>query len=86
MYGAQIMLADGSVLTSDYVLCTFSLGVLQHTDVRFEPPLPIWKREAIHSMTMVTIAYVAMICAEAAESRLGHVHEDLPAVPREVLV
>ncbi|OSX57036.1 hypothetical protein POSPLADRAFT_1158026 [Postia placenta MAD-698-R-SB12] len=54
MYGAQITLADGSVLTSDYVLCTFSLGVLQHTDVRFEPPLPIWKREAIHSMTMGT--------------------------------
>ena len=31
-----------------------SLGVLQHDDVRFEPPLPMWKREAIHSMTMVS--------------------------------
>lgn len=30
-----------------------SLGVLQHDDVAFEPPLPMWKKEAIHSMNMV---------------------------------
>ena len=31
-----------------------SLGVLQHQDIRFVPPLPWWKQEAIHSMTMVS--------------------------------
>lgn len=33
---------------------TFSLGVLQHDDVVFNPPLPSWKKEAIQSMTMTT--------------------------------
>lgn len=32
-----------------------SLGVLQHSDVRFTPTLPAWKREAIHSMSMVPL-------------------------------
>ena len=30
-----------------------SLGVLQHDDVKFYPPFPEWKREAIFSMNMV---------------------------------
>ena len=51
--GASIMLVGGETLKADYVLCTFSLGVLQHDDVAFEPPLPDWKQEAIQSMTMV---------------------------------
>ncbi|KAG1722008.1 flavin-containing amine oxidoreductase-domain containing protein [Suillus lakei] len=38
----------------DYVLCTFSLGVLQYGDVAFEPALPSWKMEAIQSMVMAT--------------------------------
>ncbi|KAI0698247.1 amine oxidase [Cytidiella melzeri] len=50
--GVQVTLTDGRTLSAEYVICTFSLGVLQHNDVLFEPPLPMWKREAIHSMTM----------------------------------
>ncbi|KAI0341230.1 amine oxidase [Trametopsis cervina] len=50
--GVQVTLADGSRLGADYAICTFSLGVLQHHDVQFKPPLPFWKQEAIHSMTM----------------------------------
>ncbi|CCL98831.1 uncharacterized protein FIBRA_00836 [Fibroporia radiculosa] len=52
--GAMVTLTDGTRLWADYALCTFSLGVLQHNDVVFEPQLPIWKREAIHSMAMGT--------------------------------
>ena len=48
-----VVLQDGQELRADYGLCTFSLGVLQHDDVWFEPPLPAWKQEAIHSMSMV---------------------------------
>lgn len=51
--GVQVALSDGNILSAEYALCTFSLGVLQNDDVRFEPPLPAWKREAIHSMSMV---------------------------------
>ncbi|KAI0640883.1 amine oxidase [Trametes meyenii] len=52
--GVVVTLADGITLIADYALCTFSLGVLQHDDVRFVPPLPSWKQEAIHSMAMGT--------------------------------
>ena len=41
-------------LEADYVLVSFSLGVLQHDDVAWEQKLPMWKREAIHSMNMVS--------------------------------
>ncbi|KAJ2993275.1 hypothetical protein NUW54_g7751 [Trametes sanguinea] len=52
--GVVVILADGTQITADYALCTFSLGVLQHDDVRFTPALPAWKQEAIHSMAMGT--------------------------------
>ncbi|KAI0753776.1 amine oxidase [Fomes fomentarius] len=52
--GVTVTLADGTTLSADYALCTFSLGVLQHDDVKFVPPLPAWKQEAIHSMSMGT--------------------------------
>jgi polyamine oxidase len=49
-----VSLADGTSLSADYALVTFSLGVLQHEDVLFEPGLPRWKSEAIHGMAMVS--------------------------------
>ncbi|KAG2148956.1 amine oxidase [Suillus clintonianus] len=52
--GATVTLANGTTLTSDYVLCTLSLGVLQYGDVAFKPTLPSWKMEAIQSMVMAT--------------------------------
>ncbi|TBU42165.1 amine oxidase [Dichomitus squalens] len=52
--GVSVMLTDGTTISANYALCTFSLGVLQHDDVRFIPPLPVWKQEAIHSMAMGT--------------------------------
>ncbi|KAG0694711.1 hypothetical protein DFH29DRAFT_815023 [Suillus ampliporus] len=52
--GATVTLANGTTLTSDYVLCTFSIGVLQYGDVAFKPALPSWKIEAIQSMVMAT--------------------------------
>jgi polyamine oxidase len=38
--GVTVVLDDGSSITGDYTLCTFSLGVLQNDDVKFEPTLP----------------------------------------------
>lgn len=55
--GVTVALADGRRLSADYALVTFSLGVLQNDDVRFVPPLPDWKVEAIHGMTMVSPAH-----------------------------
>jgi len=51
--GVTVTSPNGAVLTADYALCTFSIGVLQNADVVFEPPLPSWKVEAINSIEMV---------------------------------
>jgi polyamine oxidase len=39
---------DGSIYEADFVILTFSLGVLQSEKVLFNPPLPKWKTNAIH--------------------------------------
>ncbi|KAI3409877.1 Lysine-specific histone demethylase 1A [Globodera pallida] len=40
---------------ADAVLCTVPLGVLKRGDVKFEPELPRWKREAISNMGFGTL-------------------------------
>ncbi|KAJ7751891.1 amine oxidase [Mycena maculata] len=52
--GVVVTLANGTNITADYAITTFSLGVLQNDDVSFEPALPMWKQEAIQSMSMAT--------------------------------
>ncbi|TFK69792.1 amine oxidase [Pluteus cervinus] len=52
--GVSVTLTNGTVITGDYALCTFSVGVLQHDDVTFIPPLPAFKQEAISSIAMAT--------------------------------
>ena len=43
---------DGSTYCADYVLTTFSLGVLQHKLVNFLPSLPEWKTNVIDTIRM----------------------------------
>ncbi|KLO11670.1 amine oxidase [Schizopora paradoxa] len=52
--GVKVTLTNGKTLSADYVLVTFSVGVLQNSDVSFSPALPDWKQEAIQSITMAT--------------------------------
>ena len=47
--GVTITLANGTTLSADYALCTFSLGVLQNDDVQFHPLLP---RELLSSYSL----------------------------------
>ncbi|KAH0834009.1 hypothetical protein J3R83DRAFT_11245 [Lanmaoa asiatica] len=49
-----VQTTSGLTITADHVLCTFSVGVLQNSDVAFQPPLPDWKIEAINSIVMAT--------------------------------
>jgi len=37
-------------LSAHVVLCTLPLGVLQHGNVEFSPPLPPFKQKAIHAL------------------------------------
>ncbi|KAJ5825376.1 hypothetical protein N7474_002514 [Penicillium riverlandense] len=52
--GVIITKEDGSCISADYAVCTFSLGVLQNDVVEFTPSLPFWKRTAIEKFTMGT--------------------------------
>ncbi|KAH7913158.1 amine oxidase [Hygrophoropsis aurantiaca] len=58
--GVTVTTTNGTTLSADYALCTFSLGVLQHYDVKFEPSLPSWKMEAIQSMTMASYTKILL--------------------------
>ena len=53
--GVSVVTSDGRIFEADYALATFSVGVLQHDDVVFEPELPDWKQEAIQSINMVSV-------------------------------
>ena len=79
--GVTVALADGRRLSADYALVTFSLGVLQNDDVRFVPPLPDWKVEAIHGMTMVSDFTLRAICVKILMPTL-HYHREL--TPRSI--
>lgn len=59
--GVTVLLDNGRVLTADHALVTFSVGVLQHDDVLFHPPLPSWKLEAIESMKMATYTKIFLV-------------------------
>ncbi|KAH0582443.1 Polyamine oxidase [Termitomyces sp. J132] len=52
--GVKAVFSDGSSISADYAICTFSLGVLKNDDVKFVPDFPDYKTEAIASMTMGT--------------------------------
>lgn len=73
----------GMTITADHVLCTFSVGVLQNTDVIFQPPFPDWKFEAINSIEMVSLALDLDLSTYRA---LGYFHKDFPSIQRDFLV
>jgi polyamine oxidase len=51
---------DGGCIEAEHAICTFSLGVLQHDDVAFEPALPGWKQDAIARFQMGTYTKIFM--------------------------
>jgi polyamine oxidase len=51
----------GEFFASRFVVSTFSVGVLQHQDVHWEPRLPDWKKEAIFSFNMATYQKIFML-------------------------
>lgn len=81
--GVVVHTTGGLTITADHVLCTFSVGVLQNTDVVFQPPFPHWKVDAIHSIDMVNRAFEFGI---GTYRDLGYVHKDFPSVQRNFLV
>ena len=56
--GVEVTTAGKETFTADYVLCTFSSGVLHSGSVQFDPPLPDWKKEAIYRLRPVNLAKI----------------------------
>ena len=51
--GVEVATTEGEAFTADYALCTFGSGVLDRGSVKFGPPLPEWKKEAIYRLRPV---------------------------------
>lgn len=59
--GVEVTMEDGSCISADYAVCTFSLGVLQHESaVEFDPPLPDWKKASIDMFNLGTYTKIFM--------------------------
>ncbi|KAF2396381.1 amine oxidase [Trichodelitschia bisporula] len=58
--GVIVETDSGGCVQADYAICTFSLGVLQHDNVAFEPALPKWKKTAIEMFHMSTYTKIFM--------------------------
>ena len=46
-------LESGKKLNFNKVVVTVNLGVLQNNLIKFEPPLPKWKRDAFNELKIV---------------------------------
>ena len=51
--GVEVSTTEGEVFTADFALCTFGTGILDRGSVKFYPPLPGWKKEAIYRLRPV---------------------------------
>lgn len=56
----SVTLKSSVVETCDYCICTVPLGVLKMNAIKFDPPLPLPKVEAIKRLDMATLNTVAL--------------------------
>ena len=56
--------ADRGMWEAPRAVVTLPLGVLQARAVRFDPPLPRWKREAIDALAMGPVVKIALLFAK----------------------
>ncbi|KAF2435166.1 hypothetical protein EJ08DRAFT_646056 [Tothia fuscella] len=58
--GVIVLAEDGSCISADYAILTFSIGVLQHEVITFEPEFPSWKKTSVESFQMGTYTKIFM--------------------------
>ncbi|KAH6650849.1 flavin-containing amine oxidoreductase-domain containing protein [Chaetomium tenue] len=61
---ATVTCEDGSIVKADFVVSTIPLGVLKHGNVKFEPPLPSWKSDAIDRLGFGVLNKVILVYKE----------------------
>lgn len=59
-----VVTTDKGQFSAPHVVSTFSVGVLQHQDVKFVPRLPDWKKEAIFTFAMATYQKIFLLFEE----------------------
>ena len=75
-------LAAGRVWEASRAIVTLPLGVLQAGSVRFDPPLPRWKTQAIDALAMGPVVKIALLFARARwPADLAFLHARGGAVP-----
>ena len=57
----RVRCEDGEVFEADHVVLTSSLGVLKGDTIRFEPPLPDWKRGPISRLGFGTLNKLILV-------------------------
>ncbi|GAA95424.1 uncharacterized protein L969DRAFT_45716 [Mixia osmundae IAM 14324] len=62
--GVSVTTTGGQKFTGDYAICTFSVGVLQNSDVTFSPSFPVWKQDAIDSFAMAVYTKIFITFTE----------------------
>ncbi|KAL2129707.1 hypothetical protein VTI74DRAFT_7424 [Chaetomium olivicolor] len=62
---ATVGCEDGTTIEADFVVSTIPLGVLKHGNVKFEPPLPSWKSDAIDRLGFGVLNKVILVYKEA---------------------
>ncbi|KAI9274365.1 hypothetical protein BDA99DRAFT_545476 [Phascolomyces articulosus] len=58
--GVTIHTDSDDIIKAEYAIITFSVGVLQHRDVKFSPRLPDWKMEGLFGFNMATYTKIFM--------------------------
>ena len=81
-HSITVTVDGGETYDADYVVLTFSLGVLQDDRVTFTPALPEWKQDAIQHFLM---GYVTRIYIQFAESFWDDVEEIVHVADEDVL-
>ncbi|KAM7200484.1 Sec1-like protein [Rhypophila sp. PSN 637] len=61
---AVVECEDGYKVEADYVVNSIPLGVLKHGSIKFEPPLPSWKSDAIGRLGFGVLNKVIMVYKE----------------------
>lgn len=61
---ATVECEDGFTVEADCVVSTIPLGVLKHGNVKFEPPLPAWKSDAIGRLGFGVLNKVILVYKE----------------------
>ncbi|KAL2022699.1 hypothetical protein VTK56DRAFT_4780 [Thermocarpiscus australiensis] len=61
---ATVECEDGYSVEADFVVSTIPLGVLKHGNVKFEPPLPSWKSDAIDRLGFGVLNKVILVYKE----------------------